>query len=123
MFFLNQNFYNFNQLALSRVVAEGKSLIPLSDVHLLPPVSSPDKIVCVGLNYRGHCEEQKRPFPQEPIFFSKWSSCIIGPNAEIKHPSITNVTNQKYIFVASVSWCKDALTNLVKGLGVITKFY
>lgn len=73
-----------------RVVAEGKSLIPLSDVRLLPPVSSPDKIVCVGLNYRGHCEEQNRPIPQEPLFFSKWSSCIVGPNAEIKHPSITN---------------------------------
>lgn len=73
-----------------RLVAEGKSLIPLSDVRLLPPVSSPDKIACVGLNYRGHCEEQNRPFPQEPVFFSKWSSCIAGPNAEVKHPSITN---------------------------------
>ncbi|XP_069695474.1 oxaloacetate tautomerase fahd2, mitochondrial-like [Periplaneta americana] len=74
-----------------RVVAEAKSLIPLSEVRLLPPVTSPDKIVCVGLNYRGHCEEQKRPFPEEPVFFSKWSSCIVGPNAEIKHPSVTNM--------------------------------
>jgi len=105
------------------VVAEGKSLIPLSDVRLLPPVSSPDKIVCVGLNYRGHCEEQNRPFPQEPLFFSKWSSCIVGPNAEIKHPSITKVNNKIHVFVAPVSWCKHTLTDLGEGLVVSTKFY
>ncbi|PSN32303.1 hypothetical protein C0J52_17369 [Blattella germanica] len=65
-----------------RIVAEGKSLISLSEVKLLPPVMSPDKVACVGLNYRGHCEEQKRPIPDEPVFFSKWSSCIVGPDAE-----------------------------------------
>lgn len=72
-----------------RIVAEGKSVVPLKNVRLLPPVTSPDKIVCVGLNYRGHCEEQNIPAPKEPMFFSKFSSCITGPYDDIPYPAIT----------------------------------
>ncbi|KAG8227882.1 hypothetical protein J437_LFUL007192 [Ladona fulva] len=72
-----------------RVVAEGRSVLELSKVKLLPPVTQPDKVVCVGLNYRDHCEEQKVPLPSEPMFFSKWSSCITGPYDDIPFPSIT----------------------------------
>ncbi|XP_065093482.1 fumarylacetoacetate hydrolase domain-containing protein 2 [Ochlerotatus camptorhynchus] len=50
-----------------------------SDVSLLAPVTNPQKILCVGLNYRGHCEEQNKPIPKEPMFFSKYASTIVGP--------------------------------------------
>nr|XP_022918517.1 fumarylacetoacetate hydrolase domain-containing protein 2 isoform X2 [Onthophagus taurus]XP_022918518.1 fumarylacetoacetate hydrolase domain-containing protein 2 isoform X2 [Onthophagus taurus] len=73
-----------------RIVAEGKSLVPLSEVNLLPPITNPDKIICVGLNYSGHCDEQKLPYPKEPIIFSKYSSTIIGPHDAIKLPKISN---------------------------------
>ncbi|KAJ9580049.1 hypothetical protein L9F63_004286 [Diploptera punctata] len=72
-----------------RIVAEGKSVFALSEVRLLPPLTSPDKIACVGLNYKGHCDEQNIPYPKEPVFFSKWSSCIVGPNASVELPSVT----------------------------------
>lgn len=75
-----------------RVLAAGKSLVALNDVHLLSPVTKPDKIACVGLNYTGHCDEQNKPYPKEPIIFSKWSSVITGPNDNVVLPSISSVS-------------------------------
>ncbi|XP_059489529.1 fumarylacetoacetate hydrolase domain-containing protein 2 isoform X2 [Neocloeon triangulifer] len=69
-----------------RIVAQGQSVVSLSEVKLLPPITRPDKVVCVGLNYRDHCEEQNKPVPTEPVFFSKFSSVIVGPNDDVKYP-------------------------------------
>ncbi|KAF2905655.1 hypothetical protein ILUMI_00522 [Ignelater luminosus] len=73
-----------------RIVAAGKSVVPLSEVKLLPPIIKPDKVACVGLNYKGHCDEQNIPHPREPMFFSKFSSCIIGPHDNIQLPTISD---------------------------------
>ncbi|XP_074027067.1 oxaloacetate tautomerase Fahd2a, mitochondrial-like isoform X2 [Leptinotarsa decemlineata] len=73
-----------------RIVAEGKSVTPLNKVELLSPITNPDKVACVGLNYSGHCEEQNIPLPQEPMIFSKFSSCIVGPFSNVEIPPITN---------------------------------
>ncbi|CAG2057013.1 unnamed protein product [Timema podura] len=51
----------------SGVVGESKSVVPLSQIRLLPPITSPSKVVCVGLNYSGHCDEQNVPYPKEPV--------------------------------------------------------
>ncbi|CAL8105211.1 unnamed protein product [Orchesella dallaii] len=63
--------------------------ILLEDVILLPPVSGMDKVVCVGMNYKDHCEEQNVPVPKEPIFFSKFSSSVVGPKDSIPYPDVT----------------------------------
>ncbi|CAO1441504.1 unnamed protein product [Diamesa hyperborea] len=52
--------------------------ISSSDVILLPPIMAPQKILCVGLNYKGHCDEQKKDYPKEPMFFSKYASTLVG---------------------------------------------
>src|ERR1041384_2349204 len=44
---------------------------PLSGVHLHPPVPDPQKIICIGQNYRDHCLEQNAPIPKSPIVFAK----------------------------------------------------
>lgn len=59
--------------------ADQASQVALGDVTLLSPVTNPQKILCVGLNYRGHCEEQNKPIPKEPMFFSKYATTIVGP--------------------------------------------
>ncbi len=46
----------------------------------------PSKVVGVGLNYRAHAEEMKKPLPDEPLLFLKPSSAIIGPGAPIVRP-------------------------------------
>lgn len=66
-------------------------MIPLKDVNLLPPITKPDKVACVGLNYSGHCDEQNIPYPREPMIFSKFASTIIGPYDDIQLPTISNV--------------------------------
>jgi len=63
--------------------------LPLENVTLLPPVNGSDKVICVGMNYKDHCEEQNVPVPAEPIFFSKFASCLVGPQDPIPYPEVT----------------------------------
>jgi 2-keto-4-pentenoate hydratase/2-oxohepta-3-ene-1,7-dioic acid hydratase in catechol pathway len=46
----------------------------------------PSKVLGVGLNYRAHAAEMKKPLPDEPLFFLKPSSAIIGPDQPIVRP-------------------------------------
>ncbi|KAL0185715.1 hypothetical protein M9458_017385, partial [Cirrhinus mrigala] len=46
----------------------------------------PEKVVCVGMNYKDHCLEQNAPIPKEPIIFSKFPSTITGPYDDIILP-------------------------------------
>jgi len=52
------------------------------------PIERPGKIVCVGLNYRDHAEEQGVELPQEPLLFAKWPTSLIGPGEAIVIPPI-----------------------------------
>ena len=63
----------------------------LDKYQLLAPVTSPDKVLCVGMNYRDTCEELGAPIPTEPVVFSKFASCIIGPFDGIPYPDLTAV--------------------------------
>lgn len=58
----------------------------LPSVRLGPPVPRPSKIVAVGLNYRGHAEENDLPIPDEPVVFAKWPSSLCGPEDDIVIP-------------------------------------
>jgi 2,4-didehydro-3-deoxy-L-rhamnonate hydrolase len=48
----------------------------------------PEKIVCVGLNYRDHAEEQGVDLPDRPLLFAKWPNTMIGPGEPIRIPTI-----------------------------------
>ena len=52
------------------------------------PITRPGKIVCVGLNYRDHAEEQGAELPAAPLFFAKYPSALIGPGDPIVIPPI-----------------------------------
>ena len=52
------------------------------------PIDRPGKIVCVGLNYRDHAEEQGAELPKEPLLFAKWPNALIGPGEPIVIPPI-----------------------------------
>ena len=41
-----------------------------------PAVTSPEKIVCIGLNYRKHAAETGNPVPKEPILFNKFNTAL-----------------------------------------------
>jgi 2-keto-4-pentenoate hydratase/2-oxohepta-3-ene-1,7-dioic acid hydratase in catechol pathway len=57
-----------------------------SEVELLPPVSRPGKLVCVGLNYLSHLAEIGEPVPEYPILFHKPATSIIGHGQVIVLP-------------------------------------
>jgi 2-keto-4-pentenoate hydratase/2-oxohepta-3-ene-1,7-dioic acid hydratase in catechol pathway len=60
--------------------------VPVTGLRLLAPVI-PSKIVCVGKNYRAHAAEMGGEVPDEPLFFLKPSSSVIGPGEPIRLPS------------------------------------
>jgi len=65
-----------------------KATLKVDDVTLLAPVSSPPKIICLGLNYRDHAEEQGAKIPVDLVIFMKPRTAIIGPNESIVYPSL-----------------------------------
>src|SRR5437762_2170715 len=52
-------------------------------VDLGPCVTRPEKIICVGLNYRRHAAEVGQPVPAVPILFNKYNSALAGHRATI----------------------------------------
>ncbi|XP_075818206.1 oxaloacetate tautomerase Fahd2a, mitochondrial isoform X2 [Microtus pennsylvanicus] len=76
-----------------RALATQLPVLPRSQVTFLAPVTRPDKVVCVGMNYADHCKEQNVRVPKEPIIFSKFSSSIVGPYDEIILPPESEATD------------------------------
>jgi 2-keto-4-pentenoate hydratase/2-oxohepta-3-ene-1,7-dioic acid hydratase in catechol pathway len=60
-----------------------------ANVRHLAPVPDPQKIICIGLNYRDHAAESGVAPPEEPILFSKYSSALIGHGEMIILPSVS----------------------------------
>lgn len=66
--------------------AERGDAIELAGVELLPPVLAPQRIICLGLNYRGHVTETKRELPTYPVLFTKFADALVGAHAPIVAP-------------------------------------
>jgi acylpyruvate hydrolase len=60
---------------------------PLAAVELLPPIPDPEKIVCIGLNYRGHAAEAGLEAPASPTFFAKFRNALAAPGAAVPLPA------------------------------------
>jgi len=54
-----------------------------------PCVPAPQKIICVGLNYRRHAEETNSPIPEYPILFNKFNNSLTGHRASVAVPGVT----------------------------------
>ena len=52
------------------------------------PIPRPGKIVCVGLNYSDHAEEQGAALPAAPLLFAKFTTALIGPGDPIVIPQV-----------------------------------
>jgi len=57
------------------------------------PIERPGKILCVGLNYSSHAEEQDRRPPERPMLFAKWATSLIGPGEPIVLPRISSAVD------------------------------
>jgi len=61
-------------------------LLPEESLRFGPCVTRPNKIICVGLNYRKHAEETNAPIPKYPILFNKFNNTLAGAGDDIPLP-------------------------------------
>jgi len=61
-------------------------IVAAADVRFAPVVPDPDKIVCVGVNYRAHIGEMGREIPAHPTYFAKYRRALIGAYDPIRLP-------------------------------------
>lgn len=62
---------------------------PVATAKLHAPVVNPQKVICIGLNYKDHAEESNMPIPKEPVLFSKFPSALIGHEENIVLPKVS----------------------------------
>src|SRR5207237_7582112 len=79
--------------ALSAVGAAARGAdrrLALGSVRLRPPLPRPGKYLAVGLNYREHIAELKKPIPDFPSVFAKMTSAITGPRDQVWRPRVSD---------------------------------
>ncbi len=81
---------------------------PVSGAELLPPLPDPDKIVCIGLNYRSHAAEAGIDPPDQPTFFAKFRNALAPADTTIDLPA----ASEKVDYEAEVAFvigrrCKE----------------
>jgi acylpyruvate hydrolase len=64
--------------------------LALADLHLLPPVPRPGKIVCIGLNYRAHAIEGGNAIPDYPAVFLRAAGSIVGHGSPLLYPEVSD---------------------------------
>lgn len=80
-----------------RAVLEGDALAELAatesgtehaigSVNFLPVIPKPDKIMCIGVNYRPHVEEMGRDIPEYPVVFARFPGSLVGHEQSIIRP-------------------------------------
>ena len=65
-----------------------------AQIKWLPPIPNPEKILCAGINYRGHAAETGRDLPKQPSMFIRLANTLVGHEGELIRPSVS----QKFDF-------------------------
>jgi 2-keto-4-pentenoate hydratase/2-oxohepta-3-ene-1,7-dioic acid hydratase in catechol pathway len=81
----------FEQAAWDFASARNPDLdvFPIETARLGPPIPDPDKIICLGLNYKSHAEEAGLKPPEVPILFAKYRNALTGPTSPIILPKLS----------------------------------
>lgn len=74
-------------LAAGGEIRPGPERIPREGVRLLAPVPDPQKIICMGLNYRDHAQEAGKEIPEHPLWFGKFANSLISDGEAIVLPA------------------------------------
>ncbi|GGM68623.1 2-hydroxyhepta-2,4-diene-1,7-dioate isomerase [Thermogymnomonas acidicola] len=57
------------------------------------PVQGPDKVILAAINYKTHANEQSFKGMEDPFFFTKFPSCISGPEDPIVIPRSSSMVD------------------------------
>lgn len=83
------------------ILATGEA-VDMGAVTYLPPISDPEKIVCVGLNYSDHSAESGFAQPDFPTLFGRFNSSLIGHGAPILRPVVSHQLDYEGELVAVI---------------------
>jgi 2-keto-4-pentenoate hydratase/2-oxohepta-3-ene-1,7-dioic acid hydratase in catechol pathway len=72
-----------------KISSDQKTDYNLADITLLPVIPNPDRIFCVGLNYKSHVKETGRADSEKPAIFIRFASSQIGHDAPMVCPRIS----------------------------------
>ena len=72
---------------LGRGAEQSAERVSLDSVRLTAPVPDPQKIICLGLNYRDHAAESGQEPPTAPLWFAKFANSLIGSNDDVLLPA------------------------------------
>jgi 2-keto-4-pentenoate hydratase/2-oxohepta-3-ene-1,7-dioic acid hydratase in catechol pathway len=75
-----------NELESAR---SGASTFDLDEITFLPVIPSPEKILCVGLNYISHRTETKRPETKYPSIFTRFADSQVGHGRPVLRPGFS----------------------------------
>jgi acylpyruvate hydrolase len=76
-----------------RAAAASGATLPVAELDYAPLVPRPDKIICVGLNYRDHIAEMGRTAPEHPTVFAKFRASLIGAHDDIVLPAASSMVD------------------------------
>src|SRR4051794_36681142 len=84
----NEDGVNLNALVDAALKAGSAKKAFLQDdaIEYGPVVTRPEKIVCIGLNYKRHAKEVNQPIPKQPILFNKFNNTLNTHRGKIKLP-------------------------------------
>jgi 2-keto-4-pentenoate hydratase/2-oxohepta-3-ene-1,7-dioic acid hydratase in catechol pathway len=71
---------------IKEAASEGQPDHKLSDIKFLPVISNPEKILCVGINYKSHAAEQGHEAPKLPNIFTKFVNTLVAHEGEMLRP-------------------------------------
>jgi 2-keto-4-pentenoate hydratase/2-oxohepta-3-ene-1,7-dioic acid hydratase in catechol pathway len=63
--------------------------LQIDDINFLPVLPNPDKIMCVGVNYRPHVEEMGRDVPKKPVVFVRFTGSLVGHRQPVIRPAVS----------------------------------
>lgn len=77
----------------------GGAKVPLSAIRFLQPITQPDKILCVGLNYHLHAQEAGMAIPKNPSIFVRF------PGAQVGHrePTVRPKASEQFDYEAELA--------------------
>jgi 2-keto-4-pentenoate hydratase/2-oxohepta-3-ene-1,7-dioic acid hydratase in catechol pathway len=94
------------------LIRGGRAVGRLSELELGPPVPDPDKIICLGLNYRDHADEMNLTAPEAPTLFAKFRNALTGSGSAITlAPSSSAVDFEGELAVVIGRRCKNVSRN------------
>jgi 2-keto-4-pentenoate hydratase/2-oxohepta-3-ene-1,7-dioic acid hydratase in catechol pathway len=93
------------EVAAAATTADG---LGVDEIELEPPIGDPDKIICIGLNYRSHAAEAGIDPPATPTFFAKFRNALAPTGAVVPLPA----ASEKVDYEAEVAFvigrrCRD----------------